>query len=381
MFTESVSILAVLCGLVALSEWLATRKYFNQLGTALLVIVLTALVANVGIIPSSSGHTELYEGIFTYVAPISIFMLMLSVNLRSIKKAGPRMIGLFLVGAVGTALGIGMSMKLLDSAQALGESHFAIGGMLTGTYTGGSLNFNAVALHYNITREGSLYAATTAADNIVTALWIVATLAMPTLLRRVFGEMRTQASPPLSDVQEGVFEDEERLRPVDVGLLAVLALGALGVVNWLHSLLPAIPSVLILTTLALILAQWPVVARLRGSKVVGLFLIYLFLAVIGAYCDIPALLADGTQALWLLLAISLGILIHALILVGVARLTRQDWDMVAIVSQANVGGSSSALALARSLGRPDLQLPAILIGTLGNAIGTYLGFMVAELLR
>jgi uncharacterized membrane protein len=124
-----------------------------------------------------------------------------------------------------------------------------------------------------------------------------------------------------------------------------------------------------------------VVARLRGSKVVGLFLIYLFLAVIGAYCDIPALLADGTQALWLLLAISLGILIHALILVGVARLTRQDWDMVAIVSQANVGGSSSALALARSLGRPDLQLPAILIGTLGNAIGTYLGFMVAELLR
>ena len=55
-----------------------------------------------------------------------------------------------------------------------------------------------------------------------------------------------------------------------------------------------------------------------------------------------------------------------------------DGDMAAIASQANVGGSTSALALARSLGRTDLVLPAVLIGSLGNAVGNFFGFWVAR---
>ena len=51
-----------------------------------------------------------------------------------------------------------------------------------------------------------------------------------------------------------------------------------------------------------------------------------------------------------------------------------------MASQANVGGGTSALALARSLGRSDLVLPAILVGSLGMAVGTYLGFLTADLL-
>ena len=58
-------------------------------------------------------------------------------------------------------------------------------------------------------------------------------------------------------------------------------------------------------------------------------------------------------------------------------LLRLDPALVAVASQANVGGSTSALALARSLGRGDLALPGILVGALGNALGTYLGFLIA----
>ena len=57
-----------------------------------------------------------------------------------------------------------------------------------------------------------------------------------------------------------------------------------------------------------------------------------------------------------------------------------DPDVAAVASQANVGGGTSALALARSLGRADLVLPALLMGALGNGLGTYLGFVAAELL-
>ena len=54
--------------------------------------------------------------------------------------------------------------------------------------------------------------------------------------------------------------------------------------------------------------------------------------------------------------------------------------MIAIVSQANVGGSATAIAIAESFGRKELILPAILIGSLGNALGTYLGFLIIYIL-
>jgi uncharacterized membrane protein len=75
------------------------------------------------------------------------------------------------------------------------------------------------------------------------------------------------------------------------------------------------------------------------------------------------------------------VLIHALILFGIGAIFKQDWDVLGIASQASIGGATSALALAKSLNRPDLQLPAVLVGTLGNALGTYLGILVAEMLK
>lgn len=368
----------MLCLNVVICEWLATKPYFRHLGTALMVILLTALTANLGLIPSSSPPSPLYDGIFTYVAPISIFLLMLSVNLKSIRRAGPSMIGLFLVGALGTVLGVAVAVKMVDAAALLGEKYYALAGMLTGTYIGGSLNFNAVALHYGMAREGALYAATTAADNIVTALWMIATLALPALLRGKKGKpVKTTETAAASDT----FDEQEIINPKDIGLLTALAFGAVFLANWVGTYFPALPTILTITTIALVLAQFPAVGRLRGSRVLGMFLIYLFLAVIGAYCDVPALLQDGTLAIWLLIMICTIVFIHAALLIGVGKLLKQDEDMVAIASQANIGGASSALALARSLGRPDLQLPAILVGTLGNGIGTYLGFAVAEWLR
>jgi uncharacterized membrane protein len=63
---------------------------------------------------------------------------------------------------------------------------------------------------------------------------------------------------------------------------------------------------------------------------------------------------------------------------GLAWIFRVNPVIASIASQANVGGGTSALALARSLGREDLVLPSILIGSLGYAVGTFLGFWVAE---
>jgi len=138
---------------------------------------------------------------------------------------------------------------------------------------------------------------------------------------------------------------------------------------------------LILTTLALVLAQFNAVRRLRGSRVAGWMAVMIFLAVIGALCDVAALARMGDLGARLAVFVTIVVGIHGLIVFGGSTLLRMDPVIAAVASQANIGGSTSALALARSLGRSDLVLPAILIGSLGNGLGTYLGFLVSAWLR
>ena len=51
-----------------------------------------------------------------------------------------------------------------------------------------------------------------------------------------------------------------------------------------------------------------------------------------------------------------------------------------IASNANVGGPATASALAVSKGYKSLVMPALLVGTFGNAIGTFAGLAFYKLL-
>jgi uncharacterized membrane protein len=231
-----------------------------------------------------------------------------------------------------------------------------------------------------------LYAGAAAVDSAATAFWMAATVALPRLLAGIWPRVRRGAAVPTSGNSGGPEDDRETVRPLDLALLVTL--GGAGV--WLSDLAHewsadvlgfGPPSILILTTLALILAQIPAVQRLRGVRVAGWIAVMFFLAVIGALCDLSAVGQMGSLGLRLMAFVSVVILVHGAVVFGAAALLRFGPEMAAVASQANIGGSTSALALARSLGRRDLVLPAVLVGSLGNALGTYLGFLVAAWLR
>lgn len=112
----------------------------------------------------------------------------------------------------------------------------------------------------------------------------------------------------------------------------------------------------------------------------GLLAVYLFLAVIGTLCDVRALGRMGELAPVIGSFVVVLVSIHGLVVFGVARLLRIDPQTAAVASQANIGGATSALALARSLGRSDLELPAILVGSAGMALGNYMAFAMVWLL-
>ncbi|MEM9672649.1 MAG: DUF819 family protein [Bacteroidota bacterium] len=377
---QSLYVLSMLCLSVLICEWLVRTTFLKHLSTALLVILFVALIANLGIIPSASQGSPVYSGIFAYVAPLSIFFLLLDVNLESIRRAGAPMLILFGIGILGTVVGVLVGMFLINGAEQFNELYPPISGMFVGTYTGGSVNFNAIAIHYNVMEEGVLYAGMAAVDNIITALWMVVTLTIPTLFRR--GMKKIAPSAPAPAVEEQHPEREkETIGVMSLSILLSLGLFTLLVSNimadWLATFGIVIPSILILTTIALLLAQIPSVHQLPGGHLLGLFSVYLFLAVIGAYCEFAALSQIGDLAWRLLVLVVTIVLIHGLFTFGAAALGKLDWDVAAVASQANIGGSSSALALAKSLNRMDLYLPGILVGALGNGVGTYLGFLIA----
>ncbi|MAB79814.1 MAG: hypothetical protein CMJ89_10725 [Planctomycetes bacterium] len=377
-------VLGVLGLLVALSEWLARHTWLRHLGSALLVIVLTAISANLGLVPTYGTGHPIYDGIFAHVAPLAIFFLLLRVNLADLKRAGAPLVLLFLLGSLGTVCGVFCGLLAAGGFEAFGELTFAVAGMFVATYTGGSVNFNAVALEYGVVKEGGLYLAASVVDSAMTTVWMAATVAIPRLLQRWQpggGEVLAIGTP-----DTGEEEDTETTHHLDLALVG--ALGALSVwaareiAEWGRTALGfEIPSILILSTLALGLAQVPLVQRLRGARLLGMAFVMLFLSVIGALCDVGALLGMGEIGGRLILFCAVVVCVHGTIVFGVARWLRLDPVLAAVASQANIGGGTSALALARSLGRGDLVLPAILIGALGSALGTYLGFLTASLLR
>ncbi|NJO25189.1 MAG: DUF819 family protein [Bacteroidia bacterium] len=313
------------------------------------------------------------------------FFFLLNVKLKDLRYAGLPMLAMFIAGSICTVIGVLAGYFITQPQHHDIQQSYAVAGMYTGTYTGGSVNLNAVALQYGVNKEGTLFAAINAVDNIVGTTWIMITLVLPSFLQKFFPREK-KLSGLSSDIsgQEAVnkisFGKEEVTVP-GISILLALGFGSLFLSNLLSQYIPQIPSILTLTTLALILAQIPFIQKINGARVMGYFLVLVFLAVIGAFCDFKALSQSGDVAGLLLLWVSILIIIHGVLIFFIGGLFKQDWDLISIASNANVGGTATAAVCAASLGRKDLELPGLLAASVGNAAGTYLGIMVAELLK
>jgi uncharacterized membrane protein len=373
--TGALGILAVLLGCVALSEWLVRRTALRHLGSAMVVILVAAVLANVGLLPTGATRVPLYDGIFSIVAPVAIVLLLLRVRLANLSRAGGPLLALFLLGSAATMLGALLGGALARPLLTEGRID-VLSGMFAATYIGGSVNFNALALHYGVTQDGVLYAGATAIDAGLTTVWMAATLGLPRL-------MAGRRAPP----REAVVAPDpsgHRFEVLPAALVLALALAVLVVSDWISGWLTAaglsVPPILVVTTLALALAQVPALARLPGVEPLAMIAVYLFLAVVGALCDVAALARLGEIGVAIaVLAVTI-IAVHGVVVFGTARLLRMDPVLAGIASQANIGGSTTAFVVARSLEREDLVLPAILVGALGNAIGTYCGFAIVAMM-
>jgi uncharacterized membrane protein len=140
-------------------------------------------------------------------------------------------------------------------------------------------------------------------------------------------------------------------------------------------------SILMITLLAVLLANlFPKsLKKLEDTAfAIGLWMMYVFLAAIGASTNLADMLHVGPAVLGFYLII---MFFHFIFLVSLSKLFKFDVYEVIISSAANIMGPSVAAPMAASLGQKKLITPGILVGILGYVIGTFIGVSIAMTLN
>ncbi|SBO42218.1 DUF819 family protein [Cyanobium sp. NIES-981] len=361
----------LLIGLLTVAGWwLAERTPIGrQLGMTLLVLFLGLLATNLlGWRPDPAAEAVV-NGPLTSLA---IALLLLAVDLRRVWPGAQRLLGPFAVAVLGAVAGTALGGLLLRGV--LGSDLAALSGLFTATFSGGSLNFVSVAR--TLRPPESLVLIATAADHVVFSVWFLISLALGR------GQGPGEAEQARSHTGWDPGHDHPRALLSRAGgaallwgvVIVVLSQATTGVLQrwW-----AGVPGILVLTTIALVAAQVPAVARARLSYPLGLLLIQPFFTVIGLSSPVQGLLGEGR---WVLLLAVVVVATQAACVLLVGRWRGWPAADSLVGCQAAVGGPSTALALAGALRRPDLALPGVAIGLLGYLVGTYLGLAMAAVL-
>ena len=379
MVSDPVAIFFILAAIVYISIWLEARfNLVRSLGAALVGILLGMLLSNIGILP---GKSITYDFLIGHGVSAGIVLILLSVDIRSVKKAGPTMLKAFGIGAVGTALGAMIMGFVLFSS--IGEETWKLCGQFTGTYSGGGLNYAAVGKELETSSD--LFTAGIAADVIITAIWMIACLSAPVFFgyRAHNNTKKNQNNPVAKDKQEhtlehALYSSGQPVQLIHLAALAAITIGSIWFSGFLAERFSFFPEVLWLTTIVLLVAQIPLIKKLSGSAILGNYLLLLFLASNGAQSVIANIINVGPAVFFFALGT---VTIHGVFIFGIGRMMRIDPGTLAIASQANVGGSASAMAMASARGYADRILPGVAVGLLGYAAGNYLGIAIAKLMR
>ena len=118
--------------------------------------------------------------------------------------------------------------------------------------------------------------------------------------------------------------------------------------------------------------------KLEGNFELGMLLMYLFFAAVGAGTDAISFLSN---AVILLVYGMIIILVHlALVLLG-ARLLKIDLAEAIVASAAALVGPAVTAAIASSKGWKELVTPGIMCGIFGYVIGTFVGVSITAILN
>ena len=355
-----------------LGWWLSMRwSWGRRLGMTMLVLLLGTAIRNLSGWKPDAAVSGWVSGPLTSLA---IAELLLAIKLKTVLPRSKQLLPLFGIALLATLGGVLVGAVLL--AGPLGEQRSTLAGLYTATFSGGTLNFVSVAR--SLSPSPSLLALATAADQIVFTLWFGVSLWLGRRQRPLStGDPSAEGIPDPAEMSAAGESSAGGFAPgwpkaLVWGLSAVItselvsrALAAIGL---------GIPAILVLTSIALLMAQLPGAESRRSSYGLGLLLIQPFFVVIGLGTPLAGVLAEGR---WILTYAAIVVGMHALAVLVMHRRHHLPLPELLVASQAAIGGPSTALALATGIERNELAVAGVALGLLGYVIGTYVGVAVA----
>ncbi|NOZ03631.1 MAG: DUF819 family protein, partial [FCB group bacterium] len=342
MITDPTAILVYLLSLIAviyrLNSIPGMGKWFKYTPPIIWVYFLPMFSTTLGIIPDAS---PLYTWVKLYLLPPALILLLLSVDLPTLLKLGPKAIGTMLFGTLGIVVGGVVAIGLLgrwlppDAWQGMGA--------LSGSWIGGSANM--VAVGTSLGTRDDLFGIMIIVDTVIGYGWMGVVIFLSAFQHKIDRWNRVDSS--------GIFElnahmekqNNKQQRPLSFpDLVSMIAIGflagylALKIGNWLPDVGNILTgfgwTIIIVSILGIVLSF----TRLRdlepaGASHVGNLFLYLLLATIGAKADLGAI----TEAPLFLLAGVIWIFVHAVILFFGGRLIKAPMFLIATSSQANIG--------------------------------------------
>ena len=358
-------------------------KWAKAAGTVILAYA-------VGIIPALFGLTHFDEGsvglsiqknIMNIAVPIAIPLMLFNCNFKLWTKSLPK---------TAAALGGGLAAVLIAIVSGFflfrnsGISDIAnVSAMMTGIYTGGTMNFNALGAALHV--DSTMIATVLAFEMIVTFPLIMFIVGGGYRLFRKLLPFKDEASVVDTDdtgsLEHGVEQYGDLLRgrvflrslvglAISIGFLAIGAGLSLLITGKLNELV----IILTITTLSIIASFSPKIRNIPKTFELGMFFILVFSVVVASQFDLNSLDSGSLNiGLFLLYIIVIATLLHLLF----CRIFKVSGDLYGVALVALLCSPPFVPPVVGAMGNKKVLISGIVIGLIGYAIGTYLGVALA----
>ena len=360
---------AAIVAVAAFGTWSETYKLGRIVSGAVVSIFLGLALSNLGVIPTEA---PVYDTIITYLLPLAIPLILFQADLRRIAQQAGRL----LIGFTGAVAGTVTGGIVAFSIIPIGVEAPEIAAGFTAAYIGGNLNLVATANAIEMASSDSL-AATIAAANIAVFLYLMGMFAANNLtwLAAWLGNGETPLSSPPLATAPAKAEPLQLLASLTIGtLICAIGFAVQDYSGWPGTAILCITFMSV--TLATVFPKF--FATLDCAGALGFVLLQIFFAAIGAQASVSAVIEFGPV---LMLFAGVMLSIHFLFVLVTARLFSLRLDEALVASNACALGAPTAAVMALSLRREELALPGFLCGTLGYALGTFVGIGMYNFLQ
>ncbi len=376
------------------------RSFYKFFPPILLCYFLPGLLNTLGVI--SGQASGIYPFVSRYLLPVCLIYFTISLDLNMLKKLGYRALVVFFAGSLGIVAGGPLAAYIVkviypETFAGTGADEVWRGlATVAGSWIGGGAN--QTALKEVFQPSPGLFSQMVALDVVVAELWLGLLLIGVGYNDRINRWMGADERVIRELKERLASETQEKQRIPDFNdLIKLLATGFIptGIAYFISDLItPYLKAhhpyleqfsltsgffwvVSVVTLIGILLSRTRVKnLEYAGASRMGSLLLYLLIASIGMQMDLFAI-ADNPA---LLLIGVIWIVVHALFTLLSARLVRAPYFLMAVGSQANVGGAASASVVAAAF-HSSLVTIGVLMAVLGYAIGTYGGYLTALLIR